>query len=51
MICLNYLKMKNYLYWKKIKDKDSILNDYYTTMFLYNIKFISYTNYIKSIKI
>jgi len=35
---------------KNKKDKDSILNDYYTTMFLYNIKFISYTNYIKSIK-
>ena len=35
---------------KNKKDKDSIMNNYYTTMFLYNIKFISYTNYIKSIK-
>jgi predicted Zn-dependent peptidase len=35
---------------KNKKNKDSILNNYYTTMFLYNIKFISYTNYIKSIK-
>ena len=35
---------------KNKKNKDFILNDYYTTMFLYNIRFISYTDYIKSIK-